>query len=79
MVVAIEREHCELFIEDQLLRWADETAAHRYRALQQFFRFCVEDGEIAESPMAKMRPPKVRETPPPVLSEEDLRRLPLCL
>jgi len=30
------------------------TAANRYRSLQQLFKFLVEDGEIRESPMARM-------------------------
>jgi hypothetical protein len=33
------------------------------------------EGEIRESPMVNMRPPHVPEEPPPVLREEDLRRL----
>jgi site-specific recombinase XerD len=74
-VAAITREHVETFIEDQLRLWRAATAAHRYRSLQQFFRFCLEDGEISESPMARMKPPKIPEAPPPVLSEAELKRL----
>ena len=45
-----------------------------FRSLQQFFRWAVEDGEITESPMRNMRPPKVPEPVTPVLSEDDLKR-----
>jgi site-specific recombinase XerD len=72
---AIRREHLEAYIEELLARWKPATANNRYRALQQFFRFLVEEGEIAESPMARMRPPKVPESPPPILSDDELRAL----
>ena len=71
----ITREHVETFIADQLRRWAPTTAATRYRCLQQFFRWLVEDGEIATSPMANMRPPSVPEVPVPVVADDELRRL----
>jgi site-specific recombinase XerD len=71
----ITREHVETFIADQLRRWAPTTAATRYRCLQQFFRWLVEDGEIATSPMANMRPPSLPEVPVPVVVDDDLRRL----
>jgi len=74
-VASISREHVEAYITDLLDRWKPTTASARYRALQQLFRFLVEEGEIAESPMARMRPPKIPETPPPVLSDDELRAL----
>lgn len=74
-VGAITREYLEAFIEDLLARWRPATASNRFRALQQFFRFLVDEGEVAESPMARMRPPKVPESPPPVLSDDELRAL----
>jgi site-specific recombinase XerD len=74
-VVAIRREHVEAFIEDRLARFSATTAAVRFRSLQQFFRFLVEDGEIIESPMARMRAPKVPENPPRVPSDKDIEAL----
>ncbi len=35
----------------------------------------MEEGEIKESPMAGMKPPRVPEQPPEVVSEDDIRRL----
>lgn len=70
-VATIHREHVESFIEDQLARLRPASAANRYRSLQQFFRWLVDEGEIRESPMAKMRPPSVPETPPPVIQEDE--------
>lgn len=74
-VAALRREHVETFIEFLLERWKPATASNRYRALQQFFKFLVDEGEITESPMDRMRPPKIPETPPPVLTDDDLRAL----
>jgi site-specific recombinase XerD len=71
----VRREHVEAFISDLLERWKPATAANRYRGLQQFFRWLVDEGEIRESPMARMRPPKVPEAPPPVLRANELKRL----
>lgn len=74
-VTALRREHVEAYVTDLLERWKPATASARYRALQQLFRFLVDEGEITESPMTRMRPPKIPEAPPPVLSDEELRAL----
>jgi site-specific recombinase XerD len=74
-VSAIRREHVEAYVESILARWTAATALNRYQGLRQFWNFLVEDGEITESPMARMRPPKVPEAPPPVLTDDELRGL----
>ncbi len=74
-VSAITREHVEEFIVDLVTRFKATTAANRYRSLQQFFKFLVEDGEIKESPMARMQVPKIPEEVPDVLGEDQLRKL----
>jgi site-specific recombinase XerD len=71
----VRREHVEAYLEMLLERWKPATASNRFRALQQFFRYLVDEGEVAESPMRRMAPPHVPEQPVPVLSEDDLRRL----
>lgn len=71
----INRDHVETFIADQVERWRPSTALTRYGALMQFFKWCVEDGEIPESPMAKMKPPSLPEVPVPVVSDVDLAKL----
>jgi len=75
-VAAIRREHIEAFLvalHDSGHRPA--TVANRYRSLQQVFRWLVNEDEIRESPMARMRPPAVPDDPPPVLRTEELERL----
>lgn len=74
-VAHIHREHVEAFVADQLQRWKPATASQRYRALTQLFRWLVDEGEIRDSPMARMRPPKVPETPVPVIGDADLKKL----
>lgn len=68
----ITREYVEAFITDILTRWKPATASNRYRALQQYFRWLVDEGEIKESPMKNMRPPKVPEQTPEVLEDADI-------
>ena len=62
-------------MQDQLNRWRPATAGVRYRSLQQFFKWVVEEEELTESPMARMSPPHVPEDPVPVVADDDLRRL----
>ena len=72
----LHREHVEAFLVDlQSLGQRPATVANRYRSLQQFFKWLVEEGEIKASPMAHMRPPHVPEEPPDILRPEDLKAL----
>jgi site-specific recombinase XerD len=71
----ITREHVESYIADMVGTVSPATVAKHYRSLQQLWRWLVEDGEIPDSPMARMRPAAVPEQPVPVLTEDDLRAL----
>ena len=75
VVRQVKKSYVEGFIVDQLQHNKPSTASVRYRALQQFFKWCVEEDELERSPMASMKPPLVPEEPPPVISQEDLKRL----
>ena len=72
---ALTREHVEAFVTNLLERWKPATAHNRYRALNSFFRWLVDEGEIRTSPMDRMKPPRLPEAPPPVLRESELKRL----
>ena len=74
-VDGITRDDVRAFIADQLERWKPLTALNRYRGLQAFFKWAVAEGELAASPMAGMNPPHVPDEPPPVLTDDELRRL----
>jgi site-specific recombinase XerD len=69
------REDIEAFIAEVLRTQSPATASNRYRALQSFFRWAIEEEEIERSPMARMKPPKVPEKPVPILREADKRAL----
>ena len=71
----VRREHVEEFISDQLSRFSASTAATRYRCLQQFMRFAIEEGEIDRSPMEHMAPPSIGDKPVPILTDDELKAL----
>jgi site-specific recombinase XerD len=74
-MASLRREHVEAFIEHLLGIHKAATASNRFKSLQQFFRWGVDDGELTASPMANMRPPKVPDQPIRVLSEDEMRAL----
>ena len=74
-VEALSTRDVEAFIEDQLGRYKPSTAATRYRDLQQLFKWLINEGEIEDSPMAKMKPPKIGEIPVPIIATADLKAL----
>ncbi len=74
-VANLRREHVEAFIANLLERWKPATANNRFRGIQSFFKWLVEEGEVKESPMVRMKPPKVPEAPPDVLREDQLGAL----
>lgn len=74
-VAHVKREHVESFILDLLVRHKPATASNRFRALQQFFKWAIDEGEAKSSPMDRMKPPAVPVEAPPVLTEAQLSRL----
>jgi Site-specific recombinase XerC len=64
------------FIAELLEQGAEPaTARSRYLALRRFSAWLVEEGELRESPMARMRKPKLPEFAPPILTDDELRRV----
>jgi site-specific recombinase XerD len=74
-VANIRREHVESFVERLVATKSPATANNRYRSLTGLFKWLVEDGEIAASPMERMKPPIVPEQPVPVLPDEALSKM----
>jgi site-specific recombinase XerC len=72
-VDAIERQHVEAFVTDQVNRWKPKTAQVRYGDIGQFFNWCLKKGECDVHPMARMKPPAVPEVPVPVSPDADLK------
>jgi site-specific recombinase XerD len=69
------REHVEGFVASLLDFRAANTAATYYRSLRRFFGWLEDEEEIPTSPMKKMKPPQVPETPVPVLSDDQIKAL----
>ena len=76
-VRAIERQHIELWQEALLAKYKPATAHQRYRGAQRFFHWyqSVDDSETFRSPMLKLRPPKLDEYLPTVLTIDQLKAL----
>jgi site-specific recombinase XerD len=72
---AVRREHIESYLAVRRDRVAPSTLSLEYRALQQFFRWAVDEDEIDRSPMEKMRPPRIPDSPVPIVAPEDFKRL----
>lgn len=53
----------------------EQTCLQRYRSVSRFFAWLVEEDDIKDSPMAKMKPPRPPEKQVPVIADGDLRRL----
>lgn len=73
---AIRREHIETWLGS--LRDAGRapaTVSVYYRSVKGFWRWAVDEGLVAESPMGRMAPPLVPEQPVPVLDDDELSRL----
>lgn len=77
-VASLTREHVESFVTDQLDRWKPSTAANRFRGIQRFFVWLLDEDEIPKNPMERMRLPVVPLQPPAVLSDDELTRLLEC-
>jgi site-specific recombinase XerD len=72
----IRREHVEAYLVSLRDRGqAPATVSQTFRALQQFWKFLLEEGEIAASPMANIGRPIVPEQPVAVLSQSELEKL----
>ncbi len=69
------RNDIEDFLLDQLARHSPATAAVRFRSLQQFYKWAVEEEIIDVSPMVGLRAPTVPEQPVPIVDDVALGKL----
>ncbi len=66
----------EAWLVHQLDHGAASASVHlRFACLKQWFAWLVDEEEIAVSPMARLKPPKMTAAPVPVLMVDDLQRL----
>jgi site-specific recombinase XerD len=71
----VRREHIESYLAARKPNVAPSTLSLEYRALQQFFRWLVEEDEIDRDPTEKMRAPTVPDSPVPIVSPADFKKL----
>ena len=74
-LTSLTRADLQDFLTDQLKRRRPTTVAVRFRSLQQFYRWVVEEDLVAASPMTGLRPPSVPEEPVAVLDGAAITRL----
>jgi integrase/recombinase XerC len=74
----LDRAAVQDFLGDLAERYKPATVSVRFRALQQLFKWLVDEEELDASPMARMQPPVVPEQPVPILTPEHLRALLEC-
>jgi site-specific recombinase XerD len=72
---AVRREHVESYFAERRETVKPTTLSVEFRALQQFWKWALNEEEIERSPMERMRPPRVPDAPVPVVSIDDFRRL----
>lgn len=72
---AVRREHVESYIARRRDEVKPTTLSVEFRALQQFFKWALEEEEIDRSPMERMKPPRIPDSPVSVVSVDDFRRL----
>lgn len=75
-ITQITRTHIQAFLADLHAKGQKPTTvATRYRALQAYFKWAVEDEVITANPIASVRPPRLPESPPEVLSVSDIKKI----
>lgn len=74
-IADLDRDTVRAFLADQADRYKPATVSARFRALQQFFAWCVAEGELAANPMHGMRQPRVPDQETPVLTHEQMKAL----
>lgn len=75
-VGAIRREHVEAWLVSlQQAGNRPSSVNNRYRSLLPLWKWLLEEGEITESPMAKMQAPSIPEEPPAILRSDEIARI----
>jgi len=72
---SVKREHVESYFARRRDEVKPTTLSVEFRALQQFWKWALDEDEIERSPMEKMKPPRVPESPVPVIPVADFRKL----
>ncbi|MEO7402401.1 MAG: tyrosine-type recombinase/integrase [Burkholderiales bacterium] len=71
----ITADQIRAYLADHLERNTASTAQTRYKGLRVFFGWCVDEGELAVSPIGNIKPPHIPEQPVPILTDDESGRL----
>jgi site-specific recombinase XerD len=74
-LTSLRRSDIETFIAAQLDHHRPTTAAVRFRSIQQFYRWALDEELVQASPMTGLRPPAIPDEPVAVLDETTLSKL----
>jgi site-specific recombinase XerD len=74
-LISLRRSDIEAFVAAQLDHHRPTTAAVRFRSIQQFYRWALDEELIEASPMTGLRPPAIPDEPVAVLDETTLSKL----
>ncbi|HEY0640125.1 MAG TPA: tyrosine-type recombinase/integrase [Pseudonocardiaceae bacterium] len=68
----VQRRHVEAFLAWMIETRSASTAVNKYKGLQQFFRYLVEDEEMARNPLDRIPQPSRPEKLIPVVEDDEL-------
>ena len=74
-LVDADREDCEEYLEHRLTTVTPASVQVDWRMLKALYRWLYDEGEIDHNPMARIKAPRVHETPVRVLDGADYRKL----
>ncbi len=72
---SLTRRTIDAWLADETERLAPQTVVTRFKGLQRFCGWLVDEDELPEHPMSKLRPPAVPDKPVPVLTDDEVARL----
>lgn len=71
----VTKAHVEAFQAWMVETRSASTALNKHKSLQQFFKWLLEEDEIARSPMVRVKQPKTPQKLIPVIRDDDTKRL----
>jgi integrase/recombinase XerC len=71
----VQRKHVEWFLVWMIETRSASTALNKYKGLQQFFKYLVDEDEMPRHPMDRIPQPSVEQKLVPVLPDDDIAAL----
>jgi integrase/recombinase XerC len=71
----VQRKHIRWFLAWMIETRSASTALNKYKSLQQFFRYLVDEEEMSRHPMARIPQPSVPQKLVPVVADDELSAL----